>query len=169
MHFIYIYIYIYTPGRCFDLHVWHLVYVGFGGLIDGYSALCVVYEVSLEVVMTTRAWCAGDASIAIWRARLSAGQLDSGRLIKADVKAILGRKHMHSWIELSLYICITQRETYRILIWSILHNGLSVFAWQLSTKYHILLCKKVSYNHILIWYWLSDCIGSDRDPTWRRN
>ena len=27
----------------------------FGGLIDGYSALCVVYEVSLEVVMTTRA------------------------------------------------------------------------------------------------------------------
>ena len=26
-----------------------------GGLIDGYSALCVVYEVSLEVVMTTRA------------------------------------------------------------------------------------------------------------------
>ena len=31
------------------------VYIGFGGLIDGYSALCVVYEVSLEVVMTTRA------------------------------------------------------------------------------------------------------------------
>ena len=31
------------------------VYIGFGGLIDGYSALGVVYEVSLEVVMTTRA------------------------------------------------------------------------------------------------------------------
>ena len=31
------------------------VYIGFGGLIDGYSALCVVYKVSLEVVMTTRA------------------------------------------------------------------------------------------------------------------
>ena len=28
---------------------------GFGGLIDGYSALGVVYEVSLEVVLTTRA------------------------------------------------------------------------------------------------------------------
>ena len=28
------------------------VYIGFGGLIDGYSALGVVYEVSLEVVMT---------------------------------------------------------------------------------------------------------------------
>ena len=27
----------------------------FGGLIDGYSALGVVYEVSLEGVMTTRA------------------------------------------------------------------------------------------------------------------
>ena len=27
----------------------------FGGLIDGYSALGVVYEVSLEVVMTTHA------------------------------------------------------------------------------------------------------------------
>ena len=53
-----------------------------------------------------------------------------------------------------------------MLIWSILHNG---FAWQPSTKYHILLCKKVAYNHILIWYWLSDCIGLDRDPTWRRN
>ena len=98
------------------IYVWHLVYIGFGGLIDGYSALCVVYEVSLEVVMTTRAWCAGDAGIAIWRARLFGAQLDSGRLIKADVKAILGWKHMHSWIELSLYICITQRETYRILM-----------------------------------------------------
>ena len=31
------------------------VYIGFGGLIDGYSALGVVYEVSLEVVMTTHA------------------------------------------------------------------------------------------------------------------
>ena len=29
-------------------------------------------------------------------------------------------------------------------------NGLSVFAKQLSTKYHILLCKKVSYNQILV-------------------
>ena len=28
---------------------------GFGGLIDGFSALGVVYEVSLEVVMTTHA------------------------------------------------------------------------------------------------------------------
>ena len=44
----------------------------FGGLIDGYSALGVVYEVSLEVVLTTHAWCAGDAGIAIWRARLFA-------------------------------------------------------------------------------------------------
>ena len=40
--------------------------------IDGYSALGVVYEVSLEVVLTTHAWCAGDAGIAIWRARLFA-------------------------------------------------------------------------------------------------
>ena len=31
------------------------VYIGFGGLIDGYSALGVVYVVSLEVVMTTHA------------------------------------------------------------------------------------------------------------------
>ena len=31
------------------------VYIGFGGLIDGCSALGVVYEVSLEVVMTTHA------------------------------------------------------------------------------------------------------------------
>ena len=31
------------------------VYIGFGGLIDGYSALGVVYEVSLEVVMTSHA------------------------------------------------------------------------------------------------------------------
>ena len=38
--------------------------------IDACSALCVVYEVSLEVVMMTRASCAGDAGIAIWRARL---------------------------------------------------------------------------------------------------
>ena len=30
-------------------------YIGFGGLIDGCSALGVVYDVSLEVVMTTRA------------------------------------------------------------------------------------------------------------------
>ena len=29
------------------------VHVGFGGLIDGCSALRVVYDVSLEVVMTT--------------------------------------------------------------------------------------------------------------------
>ena len=46
------------------------VYIGFGGLIDGCSALGVVYDVSLEVVLTTHAWCAGDAGIAIWRARL---------------------------------------------------------------------------------------------------
>ena len=69
--------------------------VTFGGYrfwrayIDGYSALGVVYEVSLEVVMTKRARCAGDAGIAIWRARLSAA-VGQGRLIKADVKAILG-------------------------------------------------------------------------------
>ena len=44
----------------------------FGGLIDGCSALGVVYEVSLEVVLTTHAWCAGDAGIAIWRAHLFA-------------------------------------------------------------------------------------------------
>ena len=50
----------------------------FGGLIDGYSALGVVYEVSLEVVLTTHAWCAGDAGIAIWRARLFAAQLRMG-------------------------------------------------------------------------------------------
>ena len=47
----------------------------FGGLIDGYSALGVVYEVSLEVVMTMHAGCAGDAGIAIWRARLFAAHL----------------------------------------------------------------------------------------------
>ena len=29
-------------------------------------------------------------------------------------------------------------------------NGFSVFVKQLSTKYNILLCKKVSYNHILV-------------------
>ena len=28
------------------------VYIGFGGIIDGYSSLGVVYKVSLEVVMT---------------------------------------------------------------------------------------------------------------------
>ena len=54
------------------------VYIGFGGLIDGYSALGVVYEVSLEVVLTTHAWCAGDAGIAIWRARLFAAHLRVG-------------------------------------------------------------------------------------------
>ena len=47
----------------------------FGGLIDGYSALGVVYEVSLEVVMTMHAGRAGDAGIAIWRARLFAAHL----------------------------------------------------------------------------------------------
>ena len=50
----------------------------FGGLIDGYSALGVVYEVSLEVVMTTHAGWAGGAGIAIWRARLFAGHLRAG-------------------------------------------------------------------------------------------
>ena len=54
------------------------VYIGFGGLIDGCSALGVAYEVSLEVVMTTHAWCAGDAGIAIWRARLFAAHLRVG-------------------------------------------------------------------------------------------
>ena len=54
------------------------VYIGFGGLIDGYSALGVVYKVSLEVVMMTHAWCAGDAGIAIWRARLFAAHLRVG-------------------------------------------------------------------------------------------
>ena len=38
---------------------------GFGGLIDGCSALGVVYQVSLDVVMTTCAWGAGDAGAAI--------------------------------------------------------------------------------------------------------
>ena len=39
----------------------------------------------------------------------------------------------------------------RILLYSCVSvNGLSVFAEQLSTKYHILLCKKVSYNQILV-------------------
>ena len=33
--------------------------------IDGCSALGVVYQVSLGVVMTTRAWGAGDAGVAI--------------------------------------------------------------------------------------------------------
>ena len=47
----------------------------FGGLIDGYSALGVVYEVSLEVVMTMHAGRAGDDGIAIWRARLFAAHL----------------------------------------------------------------------------------------------
>ena len=46
-----------------------------GGLIDGYSALGVVYEVSLEVVLTTHAWWAGDVGIAIWRARLFGAHL----------------------------------------------------------------------------------------------
>ena len=50
----------------------------FGGLIDGCSALGVVYEMSLEVVMTTHAWCAGDAGIAIWRARFFAAHLRVG-------------------------------------------------------------------------------------------
>ena len=46
-------------GTCSQLllNIWAIVtfgvYIGFGGLIDGYSALGVVYEVSLEVVMTT--------------------------------------------------------------------------------------------------------------------
>ena len=42
----------------------------FGGHIDGCSALGVVYEVSLDVVLVTHAGCAGDVGIAIWRARL---------------------------------------------------------------------------------------------------
>ena len=50
----------------------------FGGRIDGCSAWGVVYEVSLEVVLVTHAGCAGDVGIAIWRARLSAAQLDMG-------------------------------------------------------------------------------------------
>ena len=50
----------------------------FGGLIDGYSALGVVYEVSLEVVMTMHAGWAADAGIAIWRARLFATDLRVG-------------------------------------------------------------------------------------------
>ena len=51
---------------------------GFGGLIDGCSAWGVVYEVSLEVVLVTHAGCVGDVGIAIWRARLSAGQFRVG-------------------------------------------------------------------------------------------
>ena len=54
------------------------VYRFWRAYIDGYSALCVVYEVSLEVVMTTRGWCAGDAGIAIWRARLFGGHFRVG-------------------------------------------------------------------------------------------
>ena len=46
----------------------------FGGLIDGYSALGVVYEVSLEVVMTTHAWGCHLASASL------CGTLESGRL-----------------------------------------------------------------------------------------
>ena len=42
----------------------------FGGHIDACSALGVVYEVSLDVVLVTHAGCAGDVGIAIWRARL---------------------------------------------------------------------------------------------------
>ena len=64
--------------------------------IDGYSALGVVYEVSLEVVMTARAWCAGDAGIAIWRARLSAGQFRVGSWMSNTWKYI-GMKY-HSWL-----------------------------------------------------------------------
>ena len=57
----------------------------FGGLIDGYSALGVVYEVSLEVVlMSGRCWHRHLASASL------CGTLESGRLIKADVQAILG-------------------------------------------------------------------------------
>ena len=50
----------------------------FDGLIDGCSALGVVYNVSLVVVMTIRAGWSGSAGIAIWRARLFAAHLRVG-------------------------------------------------------------------------------------------
>ena len=61
-----------------DTSVTFVVYRFWRAYIDDYSALGVVYEVSLEVVMTTCAWCAGEAGIAIWRAHLFAAQLDMG-------------------------------------------------------------------------------------------
>ena len=66
-----------------------VVYRFWRAYIDGYSALCVVYEVSLEVVMTTRARCAGDAGIAIWRARLFGHTLEWA-LERVTRGAILG-------------------------------------------------------------------------------
>ena len=65
-----------SSTRYYTCDIWCIY--RFGGLIDGCSALGVVYEVSLEVVMTTHAWCAGDAGIAIWRARLFAAHLRVG-------------------------------------------------------------------------------------------
>ena len=50
----------------------------FGGHIDGCSALGVVYEVSLDVVLVTHAGCAGGVGIAIWRARLLGSQFRVG-------------------------------------------------------------------------------------------
>ena len=42
------------PSSLHSCDIWCIY--RFGGLIDGYSALGVVYEVSLEVVLTTHAW-----------------------------------------------------------------------------------------------------------------
>ena len=65
--------------QSWEVLLWHLVYIyGFGGLIDGCSALGVVYNVSLGVVMTIRAGWAGGAGVAIWRARRFAAHLRAG-------------------------------------------------------------------------------------------
>ena len=81
----------------------------FGGLIDGYSSLGVVYEVSLEVVLTTHAWCAGDAGIAIWRARLFAAHLRVG--------AWSGQTYKLYWDEISFIVKLNWVYV------SVLHNG----------------------------------------------
>ena len=85
------------------------VYRFWRAYIDGYSALGVVYEVSLEVVMTTHAWCAGDAGIAIWRARLFGAHFTVGVWSRQTYKLY--------WDEIS---CIVKLNWVYI---SVLHNG----------------------------------------------
>ena len=71
------------------LYVWHMFWRAY---IDGCSALGVVYEVSLEVVMTTHAWCEGDAGIAIWRARLFGAHLRVGAWT-SNTRKYIGMKY----------------------------------------------------------------------------
>ena len=60
---------LYMPFRM-STYVTFVVYKVLRAYIDGCSALGVVYEVSLDVVLVTHVGCAGDVGIAIWRARL---------------------------------------------------------------------------------------------------